>query len=147
MVEDTVYVRYQVSELSCWIGASLTDRYQLNIHTAIIHTSYGEVTVTNPNPANWCSQVTPETESESVGGAEIEPCPCILEQEVRLHPCPCVVGVAQWITPLPARELPHVGDQGLNPGLGDGAVLQPWARLLTLHWPTCNTIILVSCSG
>ncbi|KAI4873356.1 hypothetical protein NFI96_015959, partial [Prochilodus magdalenae] len=35
-----------------------------------------------------------------------------------------VVGVAQRITPLPAREPPpHVGDWGSNPGLGDYTVL------------------------
>ena len=35
-----------------------------------------------------------------------------------------VVGVAQRITPLPAREPPpHIGDWGSNPGLGDCAVL------------------------
>ena len=57
-----------------------------------------------------------------------------------------LVGVAQRVTPLPRVPPRHVGDWGWNPGLGY-TNKSPWARLLTLHWPTCNMINLVSHSG
>ena len=63
-----------------------------------------------------------------------------------------LVGVAQGITSLPPQE-PTVSmwETGVRFLVKVPRLCytnkSPWARLLTLHWPTCNTINLVSRSG